>query len=219
MVDVSRTLFQATSNGFSTTRDFANRLLNTRLLKQPSGYSFTAWPEGGLIQRIQQYQAAYLSCVHAIVRYWHAHGKPRLDTTHSFRNWVGALDWIVRNVWGTVPLLEGHAEAVARISSTSLTWLRQVALAVLQESKGGHKLRASDLRPICEGAGLLPDGVRPGHDDNHAERAIGLAMASCFRSGNSVTVDGIHVARTEREEKRAVQYDVRPVKFYTFTRT
>lgn len=218
MVDVGRTLFQATSNGFSTTKDFANRLLNTRLLKQPGDYPFAAWPEGGLLEHIEQHRAAYLSCVFAIVRYWHAHGKPKLATTHSFKTWVGTLDWIVRNVWGTVPLLEGHAEAVTRISSSSLTWLRQVAIAVLQDGKGGLELRASDLRPICEAAGMLPEGVRPGAEDNQAERAIGLVMATCFRDAHAVTVDGIHVMRSERMEKRTVQYDVRPVKFYTFTR-
>jgi hypothetical protein len=217
MVDVGRTLFQATSNGFSTTKDFANRLLNTRLLKQPENHRFTEWREGGLLEHIEQHRAAYLSSVYAIVRYWHAHGKPKLTTTHPFKAWVGTLDWIVQNVWGTVPLLEGHAEAVTRISSENLTWLRQLAIAVLQDGKGGRELRASELRPICEAAGLLPKGVKPGAEDNQAERAIGLVMATCFRDAEAVSVDGIHVARTERDEKRA-QYDVRPVKFYTFTR-
>lgn len=218
MVDVSRTLFQATSNGFSTTKDFSNRLLDTRLLKQAAEYRYTVWPEGGLLQRIRQHRAYYLSCVHAIIRYWHAAGKPMLPTEHSFREWVGTLDWMARSVWGTVALLDGHADAMARIGNEALSWLRQVALAVLQEGRGGIELRASELRPICEVSGLLPDGVRPGHDDNQAERAIGVVMASCFRDKQLVSVDGIHVTRTERMEKRAVQYDQRPVKFYTFAR-
>lgn len=218
MVDIRRTMFQATSNGFSSTKDLANRLLITRLICQPSGYSFTTWPEGGLLQRIQQHSAYFLSCVHAIVRHWHAAGKPRLPTDHSFRDWVGALDWIVRNVWGAVPLLDGHADAAARIANQGLTWLRQVAFAVLQDGRGEMELRASDLRHVCEVAGLLPDGVRPGHDDNQAERAIGQLLAGCFRNENIVNVDGIRVTRIERIEKRPLHYDMRPVKFYTFTR-
>ena len=218
MVDVGRTLFQATSNGFSTTKDFANRLLNTRLLKQAPDYRSTESPEGGLLERIQAHQAAYLSCVHAVVRHWHAKGKPRNRTEHSFKPWVGTLDWIVQNVWGTTPLLDGHAEAIKRISNIHLTWLRQLAIAVLQDGKGHTGLRAGDIRPICEAAGLLPEGVKPGADDNQADRAIGVVLGACFRDTDSLTVDDMRIERTQREEKRVVQYDVRMVKFYTFAR-
>lgn len=218
MIETCRTTFQATSNGFSSTKDLANRLLVTRLIRQPSGYQFTAWPEGGLLQRIRRHCCYYLSCVHAVVRYWHAAGKPKLPTDHSFRDWVGTLDWIVRNVWGTTALLDGHADAAARIANQSLSWLRQVAFAVLQEGRGGMELRASDIRQICEVAGLMPEGVRPGYDDNHAERAIGTVLANCFRSDSRVNVDGIQVMRVERLDKRPAQHGVRPAKFYTFTR-
>jgi hypothetical protein len=225
MVDAGRTLFQATSNGFSSTLDLANRLLITRLLRQPAEYQFVAWPEGGLLQRIAQHAAYYLSCVHAVIRHWHAAGKPKLPTSHSFKNWVGSLDWIVQNVWSTVPLLDGHTSAAARIANPSLSWLRQVAFAVLREGRGGVELRAGDLREICERCGLMPEGVKPSHEDNQAERAIGRMMAACFPKADAASdvsgvqvmeVDGVQVTRIERDELRVAKADWRPNKYYVF---
>jgi hypothetical protein len=220
MVDASRTLTQLTSNGFSSTRDLANRLLITRLLKQPPGYTFAAWEGGSLLEHAKQFAAYYLSCVHAVVRYWHAHGKPRLATPHTFKDWVGSLDWIVQSVWGEKPLLTGHGEATERLANKGLSWLRQVAHAVVRE---GHAnavlgLKASDLREICERAGIPIEGVKPGHEDNQAERAIGVIMASCFREKDWTEIDGIRVTRFERDERREDKRDWRPAKFYTFSK-
>jgi hypothetical protein len=228
MVDTGRTLFQATSNGFSSTLDLANRLLITRLIRQPMGYRFTQWPEGGLLKRIRLHAAYYLSCVHAVIRHWHSAGKPKLPTSHSFTEWVGTLDWIVQNVWGVAPLLDGHTSAAARIANPTLSWLRQVAFAVLRENRGGIELRAGDLREICERCSLMPEGVKPSSEDNHAERAIGRMMGACFPklegstatadalSVQTIDVDGVQVTRIEREEQRAVKQDWRPVKYYVF---
>jgi hypothetical protein len=220
MVDASRTLLQTTSNGFSSTRDLANRLLITRLLKQPPGYTYAAWEGGSLLQHAKQFAAYYLSCVHAVVRYWYAHGKPKLATVHTFKDWVGSLDWIVQSVWGEKPLLTGHSEAAGRIANKNMSWLRLLAHAVIRE---GHAnallgLKASDLREICERAGIAIEGVKPGHEDNQAERAIGVIMASCFREHDSVELDGIRVTRFERDERREDKRDWRPAKLYTFSK-
>ena len=213
MVDVRRTLLQATSNGFSSTIDLANRLLVTRLIKQPSNYQYSRWAGLGLLQHVEKYSAYFLSCVHAVIRYWHAHGKPYLPTLHTFKEWVGSLDWIVQNVWGAAPLLDGHSAATARISSPTLSWLRRLAFVVLREGREGQELRAGDLREICESHDLMPDGVKPSTEENQAERAIGKVLGACFKTADAIELDGIVATRAERGEK-ALNW--KPTKFYTF---
>jgi hypothetical protein len=214
-VDITRTSFQLTSNGFHSTVDLSNRLLMVRLLKQPADYAFTQYPEGGLLQRVEKYSAYYLGCVHTVIRHWHAAGKPCLTTEHTFKEWVGTLDWIVQDVWQSVPLLEGHRAAAARIASPSLSWLRQLAFVVLREGRGGQELRTGDLRELCERCDLMPDGIKPSWEENAIERAMGRLLASCFAKGDSLELDSIRVTRVERKEKDA-NYMLRGTKFYTF---
>ncbi|MGO9991817.1 MAG: hypothetical protein ACLPTF_04805 [Steroidobacteraceae bacterium] len=220
MVDISRVLFQATSNGVSSTIDLANRLLINRIIKKPGDYPYYPWPEIRLIDHVEKYSAYYLSCVHSVVRYWHASGKPRLPTEHTFKDWVGSLDWIVRNIFRAAPLLDGHGAAAQRLANPSLTWLRQLAHAVLREGKEGRELRAGDLREVCERCDLMPEGVKPGSEENVGERAIGRTLGTCFDHGDAappIEVDGIRVARIVRDEKDSNRI-VRPAKFYTFNR-
>jgi hypothetical protein len=218
MVDISRMLFQATSNGVSSTIDLANRLLINRIIKKPGDYQYTPWPEGSLLLRAAEHSAYYLSCIHSVVRYWHASGKPRLPSEHTFKDWVGSLDWIVRNVFKGAPLLEGHTSAASRMANPSLTWLRKLALAVLREGKAEEELRASDIREVCERCDLMPEGVRPGYEENAAERAIGRTLGACFAHGDvapPVEVDGMRIVRTVRPP---LHDKSQSTKFYTFAR-
>jgi hypothetical protein len=214
-VDITRVSFQLTSNGFQTTRDLSNRLLMVRLLKQPADYAFRQYPEGGLLQRVEKNSAGYLGCVHAVIRHWHAAGKPCLTTEHTFKEWVGTLDWIVQDVWQSVPLLEGHSAAAARVASPSLSWLRQLGFVVIREGKGGQELRTGELRELCERCDLMPDGIKPSWEENAIERAMGRLLGSCFAKGDSLELDSIRVTRVEREEKDSY-YVKRETKFYTF---
>jgi hypothetical protein len=216
-VDMGRTLCQATSNGFSSTKDLANRLQVTRLLKQPGDHQYHKWDGLGLLQHVAKHRGYYLSCVHAVVRYWHASGKPCLPTTHTFKPWVGTLDWIVQNVFGEAPLLEGHDDAASIISNRALSWLRQLAHAVLKGGQGGAWLRAGDLRGICEREGCLPDGVKLDWGDDKIEPAIGRAMQTCFGGPTvaQITVDGITVSRAEQ---KPADNNWKPTKFYWFTK-
>jgi hypothetical protein len=218
MVDISRMLFQATSNGVSSTIDLANRLLINRIIKKPGDYQYTEWPEGSLLLRAEKYSAYYLSCVHSVVRYWHASGKPRLKTEHTFKDWVGSLDWIVQNVFRAAPLLDGHGAAAGRMANASLTWLRRLALAVLREGKAAQELRASDIREVCERCDLMPEGVKPGWEENAAERAIGRTLGTCFDHGDAappIELDGVRIARIMRP---SLHDRAQTAKFYTFNR-
>ena len=215
-VDISRVLFQATSNGFSSTIDFANRLLVTRLIKQRGDYEFTKWEDGlGLIDHVEKRSVYFLSCVQAVVQRWHAAGKPINPTTHTFKQWVGALDWIVQNIFGAAPLLDGHAGTAQRIANTGLSWLRTVANAALKDGQAGRELRANDIRLLCDRNGCMPDGIKIDWDDGRAERAIGRIMAGCFVHGDTVAVDGIVVNRIER---KPANNNWKPTKFYVFNR-
>ena len=67
----------------------------------------------------------------AVIREWHAQGKPVTDETrHDFREWVQMVDWIGRNIFGAVPVMEGHQQAQERVSNPALVWLRNLVLAI-----------------------------------------------------------------------------------------
>jgi hypothetical protein len=213
MVDAGSTLFVATSNGFSSTRDLANRLLVTRLRKQPKDYAYHQWGTLGLLQYVEKNALYFLSCVHAVIRHWHAAGKPKLPTTHTFKDWVGSLDWIAQKLFGAAPLLDGHENAALRIANPSLSWLRQAANAVVKEGLAGRELRASDIRGVCERNGCLPDGVKIDWDDMKIEPAIGRIMATCFAHADRVSIDSIEVTRMER---KPADNGWKPTKVYVF---
>jgi hypothetical protein len=216
-VDIDRTSFQISSNGFHCTVDLSNRLLVTKILKQPGDYSYFPWPEGGILEHVEAHAAYYLGCVHAVIRHWYGAGKPRLPTEHTFKDWVGSLDWIVQNVFKAAPLMTGHKDTTSRISNPSLSWLRKLALEVLREGKAGQELRAGELREICERhSAMLPDGVKPSWEENAVERAIGKVLGACFMGGNTLNLDGTQVVRIEREERYEIGRVMRTVKLYVF---
>jgi hypothetical protein len=60
--------------------------------------------------------------------------------------------------------------------------------------------------------------VKPSWEENAAERAIGKALAACFKSGDTIELDGIVTTRAERKEKDN-NYMLKPVKYYTFKKS
>ncbi len=90
-VDPRRVVVQFTSNKADITIDLANRSSCVRILKQPDGYRFREYPEGGILDHVRANQPLYLGAVFAVVKAWHVAGKPHTDTTgHDFRAWAGA---------------------------------------------------------------------------------------------------------------------------------
>jgi len=91
-IDPRRVIVQMTSNKADVTIDLANRSSCVRILKQEEGHLFREYPEGNLLQHVQANQPKYLGAVFAIVRAWHAAGKPRTrETRHDFRPWAQTL--------------------------------------------------------------------------------------------------------------------------------
>jgi hypothetical protein len=204
-VDPRRVIVQLTSNRAEITTDLANRSACVRLLKQPEGYRFRKYPEGGLLEHIRANQPQYLAAVFAVVKAWHAEGKPMTDTSgHDFRAWAGKLDWIVQNVLGASPLLEGHRETQIRMATPVLNWLRDVALAVRNSGRLGLWLRANDLADIvAERAEAQMPGLPEGADFTDEEikkkvlQALGRRMAQCFGAASVRTIDTFRIERKE----------------------
>ena len=69
------------------------------------------------------------------------------------REWAGCLDYIVQQIIGCPPLLDGHRETQQRMATPGLNWLRDVAMVVLRTGNGGRRLQAADLLRILENEG------------------------------------------------------------------
>lgn len=213
-VSVRRMSFSLTSNGIVATRDLGNRLLITRLLKHRPERGFKKFPEGGLLEHVRARQAYYLGAVHAVIREWHEAGKPRMETEHSFREWVGALDWIVQGIFGLRPLLEGHAAAVERVGNPALGWLRAVALAVVKAHREGQMLSATELAEICADESIELPGFRDATSDDERRKQVGRLLGKCFDGNDELTVDTVHVKRWERDDPRRTGRNQRRYQFW-----
>jgi hypothetical protein len=207
-VDPRRVIVQLTSNRAEITPDLANRSSCVRILKQPEDYHFRQFPEGDILDHVRANQPLYLGAVFAVVKAWHAAGKPRTDTTgHDFRAWAKSLDWIVQNIFQAGALLDGHRETQARMATPVLNWLRHVALAVRDGGYLGTWLRANDLVDIVA---LRPDTDLPGlpeHgdlvDDDVRKKilqAVGRRMAQCFGADSVLDIDTFRIERKETED-------------------
>ncbi len=202
-IDPRRVCVMFTSNKADVTKDLANRSSCVRIMKQPDTYQYRRYPEGDILDRGRAQQPRYLGAVFAVVRAWHAAGKPRTeDTRHDFKAWAQTLDWIVQNLLGAAPLLDGHRETQQRMTNPALNWLRDVTLAVVRQGKASQWLIASDILDCIEEAGdIVTPGLREGanlEDDlvrRQALSQIGKLMKRCFSGGETVEVDGLGIDR------------------------
>lgn len=202
-VDPRRIIVMLTSNAAEVTPDLANRCSCVRILKQPADYEFKRYSEGDLLDYVLANQPRYLGAVFAVIREWHRLGKPELTTVdHDFRRWARVLGWITENILGAGGLLVGHRAAQQRIASPGLTWLRDVAIAVLKAKPEKLWLRPHHLLTIIVEAGIDTQGIDPAALDDEswwlkATQAIGRKLGKLFRTSKSVTVDNIAIERRE----------------------
>jgi hypothetical protein len=201
VIDPSRFFIMLTSNGVETSRDFANRGSIIRIRKR-EGYRFRQYPEGDLLEHVRACQPYYLGAVFAIIREWIERCRPRSgETQHDFREWAQTLDWIVQNILGGTPLMDGHQDAQERVSSPGLTFLRKLALVIAEQDRLGESLIASALYEIADSAVLEIPGLREPSEDK-GKRLIGSIMARLFKSANTISVDEFTVTRDETETAR-----------------
>jgi len=165
---------------------------------------------------LKRRQSYYLGCVFSLLAEWVASSKPRTkDCRHDFREWNQILDWIVRELVGCAPLMDGHQAAQERVSNPALSWLRSVALAVEGEYRLGLPLIASELVEVCElHAVAIPGDPKHRHQ---AKRQVGILAKQLFRDGDSLDVDGFTIKRTQKEyRKQSGDMDI--TNAYSFTK-
>jgi len=209
-VDSKRFLLQLSSNGMEATSDLANRSSICRVLKRP-GFAYD-----DTLGAIQEDPGRYLASAFRIVAEWINRGCRRSnDRRHDFAEWAQSLDWIVRNILGLAPLMDGHQSAQQRTSNPALTWLRSVALAVEKDARLGLAFSASELVEIC---GEHDVEIKGGTGDGEkAARIVGITMGRLFGNSLVVDVDGFRVERGTATARKP-SGDECSRRVYTFTR-
>jgi hypothetical protein len=196
LIDPRRYVLQLTSNGMESTPDLARRSNISRILKQ-TGKVFEDVP--GIIRE----SSGVLGAVFTIIREWHRQGKPRTaDLRHDFREWVQTMDWIVQNLLGCAPLMDGHEQAQERVSNPALVWLRAVAIALEAEGRLGVKLTASTLAQVCQSHAVDIPGAGHAPDVDKAKLVIGGIMRRVFKAGDRLEVEGFFVKKTLKEYRK-----------------
>jgi hypothetical protein len=216
-IETRHYLWQISTNGAELTRDAANRCVVTKITKRPASARYKTFPEGDLLQHVKANQHIYLGSVFAIVREWMSHGKPRSgENRHDFREWAQTLDWIITEIMGMPPLMDGHREEQLRTANPALQWLRAIALAAVK-ARAGEEFSASQIVELGEEEGIdLP--CRDGNRDK-PHFIVGRVMGKLFTEAGvgSITVEQITVTRTEREILNEFG-NWKPTRFYHFTR-
>lgn len=210
LIDPKKFMLQISSNGLESTIDLANRASICRIRKRPS---FQYRDTMGELQSRQSY---FLGCVFAVISQWISVGKPRSqDTRHDFREWAQTLDWIVQSIFKGAPLLDGHQAAQQRTSNPELSFMRSVAIAVVDENRLGVPLSASDLVEICESHAIEIPG-KPA-DDERARRQVGVLCKRIFHDSESLDLDGFTIDRSDRPYRKP-SGDLDTTKAYTFAK-
>ena len=215
-VSAKSSQLQLTSNHASSTRDLAERMIIVSIKHQPPEYLFAQYPEGGIKEHIEANQPFYAACIFAVVRGWWDAGQPTLQTAHRFREWVGALDWIVQNIFKLPPMIDTeHQSVVANVQNPARSWLRAIALVAVKQIEC-QWVSATKLATVSIGADIEIPGVRPGTAADQAARIIGGLLASCFEQNDKVEIEGITVERCKAEEYDEKQQKNRTVIRYRF---
>ena len=210
-VDPKCVTLMLTSNRAELTPDLARRSACVRIRKRPEGYLYRTYPEGDVLDHVRVNQPRYLGAVFAVVKAWWAAGCPRTsESRHDFRLWAQSLDWVCRSLLGTCAVMDGHQHAQARMTTPMLTWLRDLANAVLRQGRDGRWLRTHALVDIAETDGSvdipgLPEGQDTGMDAARKTvlQAFGRRLKQCFRDDKAVVLDDLVVQRQEVAEQRS----------------
>ncbi|HOW67942.1 MAG TPA: hypothetical protein P5186_16245 [Candidatus Paceibacterota bacterium] len=198
-VDPSRFMVLVTSNGVETTRDLANRASIVRIRKRHQ----VQFPD--TLGEVTKRQSHYLGCVFAVIREWHRQGKPRTqEVRHDFREWCQILDWIVQNVCGMAPLMDGHLDAQQRVSSPILTFLRRIALEIELTEQLGSPLSASSIIELANNADLVVPGLSRDDtlNEEKAKKLLGMKLGTVFKKQNTIELDNFTVTRSEETRSR-----------------
>jgi hypothetical protein len=216
MIDPSRFFIFVSSNGFETTRDFANRSSIVRIRKRPRETVFREYPEGDLLTHVRARQPYYLGCVFAVVRAWLDEDKPRTkETRHDFREWARCLDWIVQNIFEAAPLLDGHDNARERVSDPGKGFIRAVAAHVEELGRLGQELTASEIYELAEENDIAVPGLKHWNEDT-GKRRIGAVFSRSLNGATELEIEDYRIVLGTKEVWRPQYSDHMRLKSYTF---
>jgi len=208
-------ILYATSNGFDSTKDLANRMCMIRIEKQPPDYEWYPWREGGILNHVKVNRADYLGAIRSVLREWIGGGMPTAPCQHDQREWASAMNWIVQNIFHLPPLMDGHAELKQRVANPAMGFLRAVALSIKVPEV---TLTASEIVSIVTREGIdIPNDKGTGDDEGKA-RLVGIILGTCFKTQNEFVIDGVTITRTDKDVRRDDGNGFFSKKTYTFRR-
>jgi hypothetical protein len=203
------------SNGIEGGKDFAYRTIVTGIRKHAEGYKFKEYPGGrDILGVVKANQKRYLGAIFSVLMEWDRAGRLQTkEVRHEFREWAGALDWIVKEVFKLPPLIDGHAEEVDRMSDPVLSWLRLVTIWVEREKKTGSGFSSGDIVDLCETHGVNVPGTKEGavYSSFDLKMLTGKALNKAFGVGDEVKIGNIKVRRSGVKDAKG-----NLVPFYTF---
>jgi hypothetical protein len=214
-IDVTPFIWQLSTNGAELTRDLANRAVITRIRKRPDTHEFKTYPEGDVISHIKAYQPKYLGAVHAVIREWVSQGRPMTtERRHDFRKWCQTMDWIVQNIFGLPPLLDGHREEQMRTANPRLQWLRDISRAIINAGYAGESLTAADFGEAAEDHDLPLPGSKTSNES--IDMRVGRLLGRLFKDheGDTISIDGMRIIRILAHDYDPVRKEHRERKQY-----
>jgi hypothetical protein len=214
-IDPHRFFIHLTSNGLDLRPDMANRSNIISIRKKPANFPFRKFQVSSgtvdLLDYIRLKQPYYLGCIFAVMREWIRTGKQRTEETrHDRREWCQTLDWIVQHIFNLPPMMGGHKEVQARVSTPGSIFLRQLCLAIQNADRLDTSLKATDLYEFClqfdvEIPGLSPDRRDEGE---YGRKIVGGVLSRIFKkNGSPVTTIEIDGFRIDREEQNVYRAD------------
>ena len=126
------------------------------------------------------------------------------------------MDWIVREIFGETPLLEGHKQAQERVANPALNWLRQTAIALEADARPNELLSASELFEVCRGHGIPIPGVADDASEQKVILRIGCLMAKLFGENAKLEAEGFQIERSEvpfYSEQHRTEYKLKKYAF------
>ena len=214
-IDVTPFLWQLSTNGAELTRDLANRAVITRIRKRADTHLFQTYPEGDIVSHIKAHQPRYLGAVHAVIREWAAKGRPlTTERRHDFRRWCQSMDWIVQNIFGLPPLLDGHREEQMRTANPRLQWLRDIARAIINAGYAGESLTAADFGEAADDHDLPLPGSKASSES--IDMRVGRLLGRLFKDqeGDTISVDGLRITRVLAHDYDPIRKEHRERKQY-----
>jgi len=214
-VEPDRFFIFLTSNGVDLRLDMALRSNIIRIRKKPEGFCFRQFEADGenvdLLEHVRLNQPYYLGCVFTVIREWIRRGKQRTsETRHDRREWCQVLDWIVQHIFNLPPIMGGHKEVQARVSTPGLIFLRQLCLAIQNAERLDTTLKATDLYELCVQYDVEIPGVSSDRRDEgeYGRKIVGGILSRIFpKNGSPVTTLEIDGFRIEREEQDVYRGD------------